>query len=735
MHGGQPVGLTIQTVDGGGNAMKLRAPIVWAPTNDYGVPIADVWTLSMMYAPVAKVDAGGQPLWLVPASDPTAPGGGNTTFQAQKIQFDGARAYPNSTEFHPVLAEADLAVESIRHLVGDDTVATFQYAQAYVDFDLGGSDNPREVFLALKDASQPLAASFAAQADKLGSFVTPSFDIRGLARGAGPVSEIDADKVASAIGDPAALFTSGNPLDVLNAKLFGCMSLSEVIGKNLSFDSIAPKFVADAMHEVDRYRTMLADVQAKLDGLATQLAAVGTSGIPSDVQATVSAFVTQAEQDALAAKNAAVAAVTEILAAPGKVAGGTDPDDERNTLDGLIDAFTGAVQSLPALWTSSKELPYVYPLVPGLEVALRQVTSILQRAVEIAEDVKGMLDKFLRGVELVKCGQVTIDWTPPLSPWPSATDAIFVPTRPLVLKATIRTKQVGDAKPGVDLLCALEKFDLVLAGQRPYVTLHFDKLQFRKQSGKKPEVDVVFNGLEFKGPLAFIQTIKNILPLDGFSDPPGIDVSPTGIVASYSMGLPSIAVGMFSLENMAISASLDVPFIGDSMALRFAFCSRERPFTLTVCGLGGTGFFALEVTPKGVTALEAQLEFGARVSINLGVASGSVSVMGGVYFGWFQPQIKLTGFVRIRGEVSVLDLISASIELYMGLEYRTDSGDFSKGKVVGRAYLEIEVSIAFFSKKVHIEVERKLAGAAGDPSFQDTTTQTDWNTYCAAFAA
>ena len=99
----------------------------------------------------------------------------------------------------------------------------------------------------------------------------------------------------------------------------------------------------------------------------------------------------------------------------------------------------------------------------------------------------------------------------------------------------------------------------------------------------------------------------------------------------------------------------------------------------------------------------------------------------------------------------MLGLISASIELRMELEYRTDG---HTGKVVGRAILEIEVSIAFFSTTVHLECERKFAGSNGDPTFRqlmglsadpalaladelaaiDDDTAYAWRDYCEAFA-
>lgn len=90
----------------------------------------------------------------------------------------------------------------------------------------------------------------------------------------------------------------------------------------------------------------------------------------------------------------------------------------------------------------------------------------------------------------------------------------------------------------------------------------------------------------------------------------------------------------------------------------------------------------------------------------------------------------------MRGEVDVLGLISASIELYLGLAY-----EFSTGKMAGRASLIVEVEVLFFSTSVEITCERKFAGAKGDPTFAQLMDPFDtggatapWHAYCEAFA-
>jgi hypothetical protein len=112
-----------------------------------------------------------------------------------------------------------------------------------------------------------------------------------------------------------------------------------------------------------------------------------------------------------------------------------------------------------------------------------------------------------------------------------------------------------------------------------------------------------------------------------------------------------------------------------------------------------------------------------------------VSIAVGVYLRLEATKGLLTAYFRIRGEVDVLGLISASITLELSLTYH-----FETGKLIGRASLVVEVEVLFFSASVEIVVERKLAGSKGDPTmFQvmppgDDDLNADWVTYCDAFA-
>jgi len=274
-----------------------------------------------------------------------------------------------------------------------------------------------------------------------------------------------------------------------------------------------------------------------------------------------------------------------------------------------------------------------------------------------------------------------------------------------------------------------------MPGLGQLIEMDFGRVGFRLATGGKPEVDVIFNGMHFVGSLSFIEDLRRIIPLDGFSDPPYVDVSTDGVTAGFDLPLPSLAIGVFTLANISIGADCRVPFLGDAVTVGFNFCSKEAPFQLTVMAIGGGGWVGLRLSPSKMVLLEMGLEAGAALALNFGVASGSVSVMVGVYLRLEDDAGQLTAYFRIRGEVQVLKIASASITMELSLTYDS-SGDTTD--LVGRASLRIEVEIAFFSTSVEVTCEKRLAGSKKDPWLSDVLPPGDggqgmWNQYFSSF--
>ena len=307
------------------------------------------------------------------------------------------------------------------------------------------------------------------------------------------------------------------------------------------------------------------------------------------------------------------------------------------------------------------------------------------------------------------------------------------PAEALSLRASIVTPLKG-GEPTVDIHGELNKLTLSLAN---VIGITIDQISFDAVAGKKMSFSVEMpsadSPINFLGDLEFLNELRKYIPADGFTDPPSLDVSPQGITAGYSLPIPTIGVGVFSLENIRLSAALTLPFLPpDPLRFRFNFAERQHPFNITVSLLGGGGFFGIAVGPDGVEMIEAAIEVGANASINVVVASGNVHMMAGVYLKYNDTDKKseLTGYVRAGGSLSVLGLVTVTVEFYLGFTYFGGGGQC---KIAGEATISIEIDLTLFSKTVHATLRREFE----DPTitFAELIGPADWNDYCDAFAA
>lgn len=303
----------------------------------------------------------------------------------------------------------------------------------------------------------------------------------------------------------------------------------------------------------------------------------------------------------------------------------------------------------------------------------------------------------------------------------------------IVTQARIKKKNpTGTPEFGTDAKLTAFKIGIL----KGLINIDFNNIRFVTEAGKKADISVEMANpcVVFGGALAFINNLNSLIPSDGFSDPPYLDVSVTGIKCGFSLAIPNVQMGVFSLSNMTLGAEVNLPFTGAPLTFGFNFCTRQQPFCLTVSFLGGGGFFGMEIDLQGIRMIEASLEFGAAASINLGVASGGVSIMAGIYFKMElvdgHNSTTLTGYVRINGALCILGLITASIELYMALTYLID-----KEKAFGEATLKMKIEILFFSTSVTLHTQRTFKGSGKDPNFQMAIKENEWLEYCAAFAA
>jgi len=297
------------------------------------------------------------------------------------------------------------------------------------------------------------------------------------------------------------------------------------------------------------------------------------------------------------------------------------------------------------------------------------------------------------------------------------------------LNALLHTELAGgDSTYQIDGL--LTKFAVDLFG---FIVLHFNKFTFAAASGKKMDVKPDISEVEFGGPLDFINELKDFLNFGGDDGGLSLDITPTGITAGFTLAIPTVAVGVLTIQNISLGAALHIPFLGDPVRLRFNFCERENPFVLTVSMFGGGGFAAVSLGLDGVEMLEVSLEFGGAIAFDIGVASGGVEIMAGIYFKWEDDasggSAILTGYLRLGGALEILGIITISCEFYMGLTYAS-----AGNKVWGEARLTVKIEILFLSVSVSMTCRREFSDPDRATFRSLMPTQQIWAEYCEAFA-
>ncbi len=333
-----------------------------------------------------------------------------------------------------------------------------------------------------------------------------------------------------------------------------------------------------------------------------------------------------------------------------------------------------------------------------------------------------------------------LDWASPVGDL----NAVLVSFRSrgttLDVHVELRKELTGAGSTSVD--GTLTAFDIEFLSS---LVVHFTSFAFAARSGSKTDVKVDLDPVtpvEFVGDLAFVEGLRKVIPPGVFGDGVSIDIisDPVGIKAGLEIALPPATVGVFALKNISFSAGLTVPFVDGKPVVEFGFARRDAQFLLAVLIFGGGGFFHLELDTDGIRKLEAAFEFGATAALDIGVASGEVHVMAGIYFAMEKKTLpdvgeqmcaSLSGYLRCGGSLRVLGIVRISVEFYLSFTYYAAPIDKAKG----RATLTVEVEIACFSKSVKLTVERAFGGKGADPTFADQmTTPALWAEYADAYA-
>jgi len=295
-----------------------------------------------------------------------------------------------------------------------------------------------------------------------------------------------------------------------------------------------------------------------------------------------------------------------------------------------------------------------------------------------------------------------------------------------------------------------------------FVAVEVTRLSFSAGSRSSSDIDVEIRDVRFGGALSLLAQLAEYLP---FGDGLSIDVSAAGIRAGLTVGIPAIGLGAFTLSGIAVNTGITLPFGDDATRFRFGMSSTDDPFGLTVLGLGGGGWLTQDLGLDGIEYFDVAAFLQAKVALDFGVASGSVSVQVGMQYAigaasaGDPERCTLTAFVRIQGRVDVLGIVTVGIEVYISLgidlplPIPRDPDDLLAIVIHGEARCSVRIKLAFWSKRVSFTVKRSFQGSdlpgssyvvgvlsdrAGDRvtpvTFADGVSRANWATYCGAFA-
>jgi hypothetical protein len=268
---------------------------------------------------------------------------------------------------------------------------------------------------------------------------------------------------------------------------------------------------------------------------------------------------------------------------------------------------------------------------------------------------------------------------------------------------------------------SLESFAVRIGLTSAGARIPFNKLTYTAGSDGKTSFAVDLGEVQFLGILAFIdklaQELKKFL-----NDAAGveIDLQPSGLVVWMPpINLHEINFGIIAIRNLNIRSWARLPFSPAPVEFGFSFGRSDAPCELSVGIFGGRAYVlaVLDTATGGLRRFEASFEFGALREISFGPAHGRVYILGGVFYGIASDgttrTVVLKAFVRAGGSVDILGLISAYIDLYIGLRYE-DNGTSSF--LVGEASLVYGFKIVLISYSVTLRRTERLAGSDTKPS-------------------
>jgi hypothetical protein len=200
--------------------------------------------------------------------------------------------------------------------------------------------------------------------------------------------------------------------------------------------------------------------------------------------------------------------------------------------------------------------------------------------------------------------------------------------------------------------------------------------------------------------LKFLEALAKSLSLGGDDGPfTRLSLVNPAIEAGYRISIPVITLGI-TFTNINFFGSMLLPLEDKPARIKFSLGTIESPFMISAGIYGGTGYFGLEGSARGIEAFESAFQFGGVASIGYGPLQGTAYVTSGV-------------FVRQDGRGCVLSAIFSagftahiacfSISAAFTLRLTPEGGG-----LVGRATLTFSFSVGLARVSYSVQAERRM---------------------------
>jgi hypothetical protein len=366
-----------------------------------------------------------------------------------------------------------------------------------------------------------------------------------------------------------------------------------------------------------------------------------------------------------------------------------------------------------AVDTETERINQVANSILGTASAVRQqfeqalANDVLSRF-DQAQQLLSTVNALIQSLNVPQALRLNYEFRPQLHDDPSG---LFLANRNGVpakmVLATSAVKRFDGTAPSWTTNASLQNFTLRLLPSLRFLELHFQELSFRSENGQAPSVGVKLADVKLLGPLDFINGIQEYIKKLDSSVGLYLDHLTSGVAAGVRFRLPNITAGAFSLTNVSFASGVTLPFDGSAVRARFSFGTRSQPCLGAIGIFGATAFVALEVNAKEVVEVEAALEYGAVAQLDIaGVAHGSAQLMGGFYFRRDGQGLLVSGYFRASGEISVLGLVSMSLQFWLMLSYEDRN---HQAFLVGECTLSVDIHIGFFSVGVSMTMRREFS--------------------------